>query len=190
MDIKKLLKDAYKEDMTAEELVKALEGVEFVDNSHEIEKLKNALSKSNSEAADYKRQLREKMSDDERKVKEVEDAQAKLLEELEALRKKDKLSTSKARFLTLGYSEELATSAAEAFVDGNMDAVFDIQKKYTESLSKKIKADLIKDTPTPEKKDGGDNPITKDMLGKMNPIERHKFSLEHPDEYKEIYGGK
>ena len=46
MNIKDLLKDAYKDGMTIEEINAALEGVELpTDNSAEIERLKNALSK-------------------------------------------------------------------------------------------------------------------------------------------------
>ena len=74
MNIKDLLKDAYKEGMSVEDIEKALESIDPpTDNSAEIDRLKAALSKSNSEAADFKKQLREKMSEDERKAKEEED---------------------------------------------------------------------------------------------------------------------
>ena len=54
MTIKELLGDAYKDGMTIEEIETALENVSMPeDNSAEIERLKNALSKSNSEAAGY-----------------------------------------------------------------------------------------------------------------------------------------
>ena len=68
MNLKEVLGDAYKEGMTFEEVEAALEKVNVPeDNSAEIERLKNALSKSNSEAAGYKKQLREKMTEDEQK---------------------------------------------------------------------------------------------------------------------------
>ena len=63
MKIKDLLKDAYKEGMTIEEIESALEGIEMpTDMTGEVDRLKNALSKSNSEAADYKKQLRERQT--------------------------------------------------------------------------------------------------------------------------------
>ena len=43
---------------------------DIAEKREEIDRLKNALSKSNSEAADYKRQLKEKMSAEELKAKE------------------------------------------------------------------------------------------------------------------------
>lgn len=32
--------------------------------------------------------------------------------------------------------------------------------------------------------------MTLEKFRKLDPMERHKFSLEHPEEYKEFYGGK
>ena len=57
--------------MSDEEKVKALLGFEIEapapkDNNDEVTKLKTALSKANSEAADWKRQLREKQTEQER----------------------------------------------------------------------------------------------------------------------------
>ncbi len=52
MNLKEVLGDAYKEGMAFEEVEAALEKVTVPeDHSAEIERLKNALSKSNSEAA-------------------------------------------------------------------------------------------------------------------------------------------
>ena len=41
-------------DMTPEQKLAALEGYEYEDNAAELEKQKNALSKANSEAAEWK----------------------------------------------------------------------------------------------------------------------------------------
>lgn len=60
MNLKDLLGDAYKDGMTVEEIEAALVDITLSSNdSSEIERLKAALSKSNSEAAGYKKQLRE-----------------------------------------------------------------------------------------------------------------------------------
>ena len=93
MNIKDLLKDAYKEGMSVEDIEAALAGIELpTDNSAEIERLKTALSKSNSEAADYKKQLREKMSEDERKAKEDADKMEDLQTKYDALLKESTIS--------------------------------------------------------------------------------------------------
>lgn len=189
MNIKDLLKDTYKEDMSAEDILKALEDVELpADNSAEMERLKNALSKSNSEAADYKRQLKEKMSAEELKAKEDADKWSEMEEKYNALLKKDAISTNKTKLLALGYEEALADETAEAMANGELDKVFANQKKHIESVEKRIKSEILKDTPKPN---GGNssNEMTKEKLRGMSPQDRYKFSVEHPEEYKQIYGG-
>lgn len=189
MNIKDLLKDAYKEGMSVEDIEKALESVELpTDNSAEIDRLKNALSKSNSEAADYKKQLRDKMSDDERKAKEDADKMADLQSKYDTLLKESTISKNKARLLALGYEDALATEFAEAMAEGDTDKVFTAHKKHLESVEKKIRSDILKDTPKPE----GGNPegtLTKEQFRAMSAQERYDFSVKHPEEYKQIYGG-
>jgi hypothetical protein len=189
MNIKDLLKDTYKEDMSAEDILKALEEVELPgDNSSEIERLKNALSKSNSEAADYKRQLKEKMSAEELKAKEDAEKWEEMEKNYNALLKEKAVSTNKSKLLALGYEESLADETAEAMANGELDKVFTNQKKHLESVEKRIRSEILKDTPKPN---GGNssNQMTKEKLRGMTSQERHKFSVEHPDEYKQIYGG-
>lgn len=189
MNIKDLLKDAYRDDMTLEDINTALESIELpTDNSAEIDRLKKALSKSNSEAADYKRQLNEKLSTDELKAKEDAEKHEKLQNDYDELLKKVTTSENKARLLALGYDEALATETAEAIVNGDTEKVFENQKKHIESVEKKVRSELTKDTPRPN---GGNssNTMTKDQLRKMSSQERYQYSVEHPEEYKQIYGG-
>ena len=187
MKIKDLLKDAYKEGMTVDEINDALANIEMpVDNSAEIERLKNALSKSNSEASDYKKQLREKMTADEIKAKEDAEKQEKLQNDYDALLKKVALSENKAKLIGLGYDDKLATETAEAMIEGNLDKVFANQKKHLEAVEKKIREDVLHNTPKPE---GGNsqNTMTKEKLREMTANERYEYSQAHPDEYKQIY---
>ena len=189
MNIKDLLKDAYKEGMSVEDIEKALEGIEMpTDNSAEIDRLKTALSKSNSEAADYKKQLREKMSAEEVKAKEDAEKIEELIKERDALLKEKTVAGHKAQYLALGYDEKLASETAEALANGELDKVFANQKKHNESVEKKIRADVLKDTPKPEGGNGSET-ITKESFSKMSIAEQHKYSMEHPEEYKKLYGG-
>jgi hypothetical protein len=189
MNIKDLLKDAYKEGMTLEEIESALESIELPnDGSAEIERLKNALSKSNSEAADYKKQLREKMSADEIKAKEDAEKQEKLQSDYDALLKKVNLSENKAKFLALGYDDALAEETATAMVEGDMEKVFANQKKHIEATVKKVRSDVLKETPKVTGGNGSQT-ITKETFRKMSAQERYDFSVKHPEEYKQLYGG-
>ena len=189
MNIKDLLKDAYKEGMTLEEINTALADIEMpTDNSAEIDRLKAALSKSNSEAADYKKQLREKMSAEELKTKEDAERFEELQSKYDALVRKDAISQNKVKLLSLGYDEALANDTAEAMVAGELDKVFANQKKHLDAVEKRIRADVLKDTPKPEGGKGSET-ITKETFSKMPIAEQYKYSVEHPEEYKKLYGG-
>ena len=189
MNIKDLLKDAYKEGMSLEEIETALKDIDLpTDNSAEIDRLRAALSKSNSEAADFKKQLREKMTEDERKAKEDAESREKLQNDYDALLRKVTLSENTAKLLALGYDEALAKGTAEAMADGDLDKVFANQKKHLEAVEKKIRADVLKDTPSPEGGNGSET-MTKEKFLKMSTVEQYKYSVEHPEEYKKLYGG-
>lgn len=189
MNIKDLLKDAYKDGMTLEEIEKALEGIELpADNSVEIEKLKNALSKSNSEAAKYKKELQEKMSDDEKKAKETAEELEKFKNGYNELLKEKNIASYKSDLLALGYEDKLASETAEAMVNGETTKVFANQKKHQEAMAQKIRSDILKETPKPDGGNGSGT-ITLEKLKEMSTEERLKFSEEHPEKYKQLYGG-
>jgi hypothetical protein len=189
MTIKDLLKDAYKEGMSVEDIEKALDGIDLpTDNTAEIDRLKAALSKSNSEAADYKKQLREKMSAEEAKAKEDAEKYEEVVKERDALLREKNILGYKTKYLALGYDEKLANETAEAMVNGESDKVFANQQKHLATVEKRIREEVLKDTPKPEGGNGSDT-ITKEKFSKMSIAEQHKYSVEHPEEYKKLYGG-
>ena len=189
MNIKDLLGDAYKEGMTLAEIETALADIDLpTDGSAEIDRLKAALSKSNSEAADYKKQLREKMTAEEAKAKEDAEKYEEIVRERDALLREKTVATHKAKYLALGYDESLAADTAEAMASGEIEKVFANQKKHLEAVEKKIRADVLKGTPKPEGGKGSET-ITKEAFSKMTIAEQHRFSVEHPEEYKQLYGG-
>jgi hypothetical protein len=158
------------------------------DNSAEVDRLKAALSKSNSEAAEFKKQLREKMSAEEVKAKEDAEKYEEVVKERDALLREKTILGYKTKYLSLGYDEKLANETAEALANGELDKVFANQEKHNEVTVKKIRADVLKDTPTPEGGNGSET-ITKEKFSKMSTAEQYKFSVEHPEEYKKLYGG-
>lgn len=189
MKLKDLLKDAYKEGITVEEIESALAEVEVpADLSAEVERLKTALSKSNSENAEWKKKHREALSEEERKAQEMADRMKQLEEQNATLLRESSVSKHKARFLGMGYDDSLANDAAVAMADGDMEKLFVYQQKHMEALEKKIRADALKGTqkPVPDKKDGA---MTREQVAKMPVTDRIKFYNEHPEEYREIYGG-
>lgn len=189
MNIKDLLGEAYQEGMSLEDIEKALESIELpADGSAEIDRLTKALSKSNSEAADYKRQLKEKMTAEELKAKEDAEKWEEMERNYNALLKKDAISTNKARLLGLGYDESLANDTAEAMANGELDKVFANQKKHLESMEKKIRSELLKSTPRPDG-GNGEKTITKEDFNKMSYSERAKVFEESPEIYNDLING-
>lgn len=149
-DLKELLGDAYKEDMTFEDINAALAERELVDKSqYDGFVPKTLLEKANSEAADYKKKWKAAASEQEQKQIEDAEKQAQIEEELKTLRRSSKVSEYEKQHLALKYDEKDAKEIAEALYDGDMDTVFRLQKKHEEALQKAIKADLLKDMPTP-----------------------------------------
>jgi len=190
MNLKDLLKDSYKDGMTLEEIEEALADIELPsDSSGEVEKLRAALSKSNSEAADYKKQLRAKMTEAEAaKQKEIEERE-KLQSDYDALLSKITVSENKAKLLALGYDEALASDTAEAMVKGETEKIFANQKKHLEAVEKKIRADVLKDTPKPAPGSGEGSEITQEQFDSMGYLERLKVFNETPELYNKLNGG-
>lgn len=110
-------------------------------------KLKNSFDEAASEAAKYKKQLREKMTakevEDEERQKEIE-AHNAYVAELEAFKKK---AEAKARWALLGMNEEFATKAAEAEIKGDMDELAAVQKKHQDALLKQKEKEWLKNRP-------------------------------------------
>ena len=189
MKFKDLLKDAYKEGMTLEEIEAALADIEIpADQSGEIERLKSALSKSNSENAEWKKKHRDALSEEEKKAQEKDELIQKLTEQNNALTRESNISKHKAKLLGMGYDDALAGKAAEAMADGDMVKAFEYQQAHLEAFEKKIRADALKGTPkpVPDKRDGA---VTLEDLRKMSTQERLEFAQKNPDEYKSLYGG-
>jgi hypothetical protein len=176
------------ENMSPEEKIKALEDFDYAEPDYTGYVKKEVFDKTASELAESKKQLREKMSADEIKAREDAEKQEKLQNDYDALLRKVALSENKAKLIALGYDDKLANETAEAMIDGNLDKVFANQKKHLDAVEKKIREDVLKDTPKPE---GGNssNTITKEKLRAMTANERYQYSVDHPDEYKKIYGG-
>lgn len=143
-------------DMTPEQKLAAIEALEVpdpVDLTGYVKK--DALDKAAKEAAEYKRQLNAKLSDDEAaKVKEAEE-KAELETKYTELLRKSTVAEHTARFLALGYEEKLARETAEALFDGDMDKVFTNQQAFKAAMEKSIKADVLKHTPAPDGAGGG-----------------------------------
>ena len=138
-------------EMSAEEKLKALEEFEIEapqDNSAEVTNLKEALSKANSQAADWKRQFREKQTEAERAEAERVEREKAVEEELRNLRRDKTVSGYVAQCLALGYDKDLALRAAEAMADNDAAAILACQQDFLEAKQKELEATALNKQPT------------------------------------------
>jgi len=115
----------------------------------EIEKLKAAISKTNSENANYKKKEMERMSDEERKAKEIQD----ILARNDALEAELKTMKQKQEILDNGFT----SAECEKLMKGNLSIkdFAEILKARLEENTKSVTAGLVKQTtPATPKGDG------------------------------------
>lgn len=143
--------------LSAEEKVDALLKLDLPDNSAELARMKSALDKATSEAADYKKQLKGKLTEDEAAAAEREAKWAEMEEKLKELETEKTISTYKASYLAMpGFDEKLAEDTAKALAEGDMKAVFANQQKANAAYEKKLRAEMVKQDPKPDGAGGDD----------------------------------
>lgn len=170
-------------DMTAEEKLAALEAYEM-DTAGLVKK--DLLDKATSEAASYKRQLREKLSADEQAEAERAEALKNMQAELETLRNEKAVDAATKKWMSLGYDEKLATETAKAMVAGDTEKVFANHAKFIADKEKSLRAELLKDTPVPPPGEGNKG-MTKADFSKLSLAEKAVFAREQPEQYKQFY---
>ena len=137
------------EEMTPEEKLAALEGLELPEPDYSGYVKKELFDKASSEIAGYKKQIFEKMTAEEAAKAEADEKMAAIQQELEQLRQDKVVQEYTAQFLSIGYDKELASETAVALQRGDMNTVFLNQTKFATLREKALKAELMKNTPKP-----------------------------------------
>lgn len=196
MNLKELLGDAYKENMTIDEINEALANITAPKTVS-----KEVFDKTASELASSKKLVRELQE----KLRELEESSMTAEEKLKAETERtqelqkalsQKLSALKAKeiFVTAGLSEkdyspllDVVVSDSEETTVNRAEAmikVINAQKAATEAA---VKAELMKNTPAPASGTVDDGKITREQFAKMTLIEKQKFAKENPELYKQFY---
>lgn len=172
--------------MTAEQKLAAVLGMDIPEPDMSGWVKKETFDAKATEAANLSKQLRSRMSEEEA-TKAAEAAKMQELEEkYNALLRDSKRADYKARYMAQGYDEKLAEETADALLDGNMEKVFANGEKHRIALEKKIKADVLRDTPKPQTETGG-KPKT---LQEISEIKDHAERQAAIAENLELYGYK
>ncbi len=193
--LQELLGESYKEGMTLEEVSSALETVGIPskeETSNEIKHYKELVSKANSEAASFKKALRDKMSEQEKAEIERQEKMQAMEDELKTLKEEKTLADYTAKFVSQGYAADVASVNAKAFLDGDLETILKNQKALLDGAIASEKSKLVKATPKPE---GGSatgtlKTMTKKDLYAMSTQDRLKFAKEHREEYKKLNEGE
>ena len=195
MDIREMLGDKYKEDMTAGELLSAIEELELVS----AEETRNTVDKSTfdktaSELSKLKKELNAlktaSMTDTEKLQQELDKAtetQTKYAQELSKLRAKE-------IFVTAGLAEsdyesllEFVVSDDEEITKANATKLVDLVSTQKTAAEKAVRAELIKNTPAPPAGSrGGGVAITKEQFEEMGWKERTELKQTDPELYKQL----
>ena len=102
----------------------------------ETTRLKAAISKANSEAAEWKRKYAATLDEAKRKEMEAAETRKAELEELETLRKEKRISTYKARLMDAGIDGATADLMSTALPEGVGDDYFAALKTYNANQRK------------------------------------------------------
>lgn len=186
MNLKEVLKENYKEDMTLQEVEEALKEIDLVDPSQfEGFVSKEKLDKATSEAADWKRKYNETLSDAEK----AELKQQEMETEIANYKRSEMIFKAKADLIGSGYSEDKAEELATAQVDGDTNKVLAIIKADREAIAQAHKEELdlqkLSDIPRPSNAQGEVEKTFKDMT----LDERAKLKAEDPEAYEVAKGG-
>ena len=173
-------------DTLPQDVQDAILGMDMPDMSQFVEK--STFDKKASEVAALSKQLKAKMTEDELAKAKADEDMATIMAELEQLRAEKAIGQHAAKFLELGYDSKLAQSTAKAMFDGEFETVFKNHAKYLEEREKTLRAEILKETPTPPPGDPT-KVITREDLAKMSLSEKAQFAKENPEKFKELHGG-
>ena len=147
------------ENMSPEEKLSALESFEFDDAPKgdpdttkldaELQAMKKARDKAFSEVAEYKKQLKAKLTQDEQDKIEREEQQKALQEELETLRRERTVSGYSQKLVSMGYDVETANKMAESLPNDVKDDFFEAGKTFLDNMKQQIKNDNLNAQPKP-----------------------------------------
>lgn len=135
------------ESMTPEEKIAALQGFDFPEPDYSGYVKKDLYDKAASDVAAWKKKHHDLLSEDERKKQEEAEKWANMEQELAGLKKEKTVSEYKAKLVSQGYDEELATATAAAMESGDMATVFANNQKFLDGYAKRVIAEKLKSTP-------------------------------------------
>lgn len=144
MNLKELLGEAYREDMTLAEVEAAVNGLDLVDRNTATNGMvrKDVFDKTASDLAATKKKLKEKLTEEEQARLDREAHDKEIMNELEGLRRDKAVNQHVAQYMKLGYDPVLAQKTAEAMVSQDFEKVYEFQQQFLEARDKEIRRQI------------------------------------------------
>lgn len=176
------------EGMTDEQVLEAMSKkqgeliAEKTKAENEAKANKGIIDKYSSEIATLKKEKQDRMTDEEKQKLEHQ----QLLDEIATLKKDKTVSEKVAKYIKLGYSEEVAKQVAEGEIEGK--DVSDLHAEFLKAHDEALKKELMKNNPNPNGGNSGDKTWTKEdfKAGKISFEEMGKIKESDPTLYKEL----
>lgn len=169
-------------EMTAEEKLAALEGLDLPDPDYTGYVRKEVFDKTASEAAEWKRKHNALLSEEEQARIAREEELNSLRNSVAQMTREKMIAQYKAEYIAMGYSENLAAKSAEAAADGDTATVFANQKAFLEAHDTALKASMLQNTPVPPGGTGGSQVWTKaKIMAVKDARERQRLISKNMD---------
>lgn len=150
-------------------------------------KLKNAQSSASADAAKYKKELRDRMSEQDRAAAETKELIEQLKADNAALKRSQTLAEYEAGFIGQGFNKDLAKRAAEATHDQNFADLMAIVGEFVEAHDKQLSENAMRSMARPGTGGGGAT-VTQEQFDAMEYAERLKVYEDDPELYRKYTG--
>lgn len=147
------------------------------------DKYKSANDKLSKSEAEMKRQLRAKLTAEEKEAAEKAEAEKAREDELNALRREVNHSKALNAYKVIS-DEKMVENLIEAVSDADHTAIANIMENYANAKVKEAQAEWQKSRPRVNI--GDDGAITKEKFDQMDLIEKSKLYRENKAEYDRL----
>lgn len=162
--------------MTTEEKLAALEALELAEPDYSGYVKKSVFDKTASELSQVKKDRDARLSEDERAKQEREEELQRLRDRNAELERDNTIAKYKAQYLSMGYSEELASDTAKAWADADYDKVVKITEAAMKAKENDVKAGLLGNMKTPPV-GGGSQGRTKEEILKIEDLDERMNAI-------------
>lgn len=145
---------------------------------------KDVFDRTASALASTKRDLESRMSEAEREANARAEELQKLRDQNADLLMEKNISTYKARYIGMGYDNDLAESTATALAKGDIETVFANGQKFQEAHDKSVKASMLGSTKLPPAGES-DTPLSVEDIMKIKDTAARQRAIA---ENAELFG--